>query len=58
MNSNHAYMHGYYSCANDFFYSFFLSPSGCSLICLFFTTKQEKDEWSHVNSGLFDIIKN
>ena len=26
MNSNHAYMHGYYSCANDFFILFFLSP--------------------------------
>ena len=25
MNNNHAYMHGYYSCANDFFFILFFS---------------------------------
>ena len=58
MNSNRAYMHGYYLCANDFFYFFSLSSLGCSFICFLLTTKKEKGQWGHAGSGLFDIIKN
>ena len=45
-------------CANDFFILFFSLPVGCSLIYLLLTTKKEKGRWGHVDSGLFDIIKN
>ena len=41
------------------FFILFFSPRQVALSSVFFfTTKQEKDEWSHVDSGLFYIIKN
>ena len=41
MNSNHAYMRGYYSCANDFFLFFFsLSPIKLLLFLYVYNNQQ------------------